>query len=181
MDVSPGDISRVIRLVQDVCDRWDDPRVWREYLLHGACALIGGQSGTMVAFHAGGQKGFFGRFAPVAVVGLPESTRQQLVQFTSQWQGRTYAEAGDVNPGFKVIRDELIRQRWCTATRAQISEKVARSAGVRRRRTPATSPAPSTPRTLSSPSATWTFPRASNRSTFIARGGPNPSARARSR
>ena len=57
MEVSPDDISRMVRLVQEVCDRWDDPRVWREYLLHGACALLSGHMGTTLADSASGQGG----------------------------------------------------------------------------------------------------------------------------
>ena len=53
MEASIDEISRVIRLVQEVCDRWDDPRVWREYFLHGACALLGGHAGMFLADYGG--------------------------------------------------------------------------------------------------------------------------------
>jgi hypothetical protein len=43
------DISAVIRLVREVCDRWDDPGAWREHLLHGACRLLDGHVGMMVS------------------------------------------------------------------------------------------------------------------------------------
>jgi hypothetical protein len=77
MDVSPNDVSRVIRLVQEVSDRWDDPRVWRQYLLHGTCALLGGHVGMILAKYGGGN-GCFGRLAPLAVVGLPAPLRERL-------------------------------------------------------------------------------------------------------
>src|SRR3954468_11626119 len=34
--LSGDDVSAVIRLVLETCDRWDDPLAWREHLLHGA-------------------------------------------------------------------------------------------------------------------------------------------------
>jgi hypothetical protein len=127
MDVSPQDISRVIRLVQEVCDRWDEPRVWREYLLHGACALLDGHRGTILA-NSAGEKGHFGRLAPVAVVGISEPMRQQLQNFTAQWENRPFAEAGAADPGFKVVYEEFARQRWVTVSRAEIADKLAAAA-----------------------------------------------------
>jgi hypothetical protein len=47
MEVSTTEISSIIQLVREVCDRWDDPRVWREHLLRGACALLTGNVGTI--------------------------------------------------------------------------------------------------------------------------------------
>jgi len=119
MDVSVDDISRVFRLVQEVCDRWDEPRAWRECLLNGACALLGGRMATMLA-DCGGARGHFGQFAPVAVVGAPERYRQELMQFTSQWQSRSYAEAADSNPGFKAVRERMVSQRWATVSRSEL-------------------------------------------------------------
>src|SRR4051794_24729042 len=108
-DVSIDDVSRVIRLVQEVCDRWDDPRVWREYLLHGACSLLGGHAGMILAEY-GGHDGRFGRLAPIAVIGLPDELRQRIKPHVSEWEGRGYVEADDSNPGFKVLYDEIKRK-----------------------------------------------------------------------
>jgi len=53
MDLSLDDVSKVLRLVREVCDRWDDPQAWREYLLQGACALLNGNVGMMITEHEG--------------------------------------------------------------------------------------------------------------------------------
>jgi DNA-binding CsgD family transcriptional regulator len=119
MDVSLNDISRVVRLVQEVCDRWDDPRVWREYFLHGACALLGGHAGMILADY-GGTKDCFGRLVPVAVVGLPEAARQQLIRpHVAEWDNRPREEA----PGMKPVLDELTRQGWVTASRDEFTDE----------------------------------------------------------
>jgi DNA-binding CsgD family transcriptional regulator len=119
MDVSLDDISRVIRLVQEVCDRWDDPRVWRDYFLQGACSLLGGHAGMILADY-GGTKDCFGRLAPVAVVGLPEAARQQLIRpHVAEWDNRPREQA----PGMKPLLDELARKRWVTASRDEITDE----------------------------------------------------------
>src|SRR6188768_3849311 len=119
MDVSLDDISRVIRLVQEVGDRWDDPRVWREYLLHGACALLGGHAGMILADY-GGTNECFGQLIPVAVVGLPESARQQLIRpHVAEFENRPRQEA----PGMKPLLDLLAKQGWVTATREELTDE----------------------------------------------------------
>ena len=121
MDVSLSDISRVIRLVQEVCDRWDDPRVWREYLLQGACALLGGHAGMILGEYGGGD-GRFGRLKPIAVVGLPDHLRQRLQPHVSEWEGRGYLDADVSNPGFKALYEEIVRQKWVTASRDELTD-----------------------------------------------------------
>lgn len=119
MDVSIEDISRVVRLVQEVCDRWDDPRVWREHFLNGACALLGGHAGMILADY-GGTEERFGRLLPVAVVGLPEAARQQFIRpHVAEWDDRPRAEA----PGMKPLLDELARQKWLTVTRDEMTDE----------------------------------------------------------
>src|ERR1700677_2945956 len=71
MDISPGEISRVIQLVREVCDRWDDPNVWREHLLRGACTLLDGNVGTIFEVDAPTVPGKYGAIRPVAILGLP--------------------------------------------------------------------------------------------------------------
>jgi DNA-binding CsgD family transcriptional regulator len=80
--------------------------------------------GTILA-NSAGEKGHFGRLAPVAVVGIGESMRQQLKEFTAQWENRPFAEAGAADPGFKVVYEEFARQRWVTVSRAEIADKLA--------------------------------------------------------
>ena len=122
MDPSPNEVSRVIRLVQEVCDRWDDPRVWREYLLHGACGLLGGHAGMILAEYGGGQD-CFGRLVPIAVVGLPDPLRQRLQPHVSTWEGQEIADADESMPGFKMLYDEMRRQKWVTASRDELTDE----------------------------------------------------------
>ena len=49
MEVSLDEVSGVIRLVREVCDLWDDPGAWRRRLLEGACQLVNGHVGIMLA------------------------------------------------------------------------------------------------------------------------------------
>ena len=119
MEVSIDDISRVVRLVQEVCDRWDDPRVWREYFLHGACTLLGGHAGMILADY-GGTEQCFGRLMPVAVVGLPEAARRQLIRpHVAEWENRPRVEA----PGMQRVLDDLARQGWITASRDELTDE----------------------------------------------------------
>jgi DNA-binding CsgD family transcriptional regulator len=124
MDVSLDDISGVIRLVQEVSDRWDDPRVWREYLLHGACALLDGHAGMILAEY-GGSGGRFGRLVPISVVGLPESLRQRIQPHVSEWEGCGYVDADESMPGFKTLYSEIQRQKWVTAARDELTDEAS--------------------------------------------------------
>jgi hypothetical protein len=74
MDVPLEDVSAVIRIVREVCDRWDDPKAWREHVLHGMRQLVNGYSGSLLADY-GHQAGWFGNVAVVATVGLTDSTK----------------------------------------------------------------------------------------------------------
>jgi DNA-binding CsgD family transcriptional regulator len=120
-DVSYDDVSRVIRLVQEVCDRWDDPRLWREYLLHGACGLLGGHAGMLLAQY-GGEAGHFGRLVPIAIVGLPEPARRQIQAHVSQVEGQPMDKPGMAGPGFQPLREEFIRQGWVTVARDDLTD-----------------------------------------------------------
>ena len=40
MDLCLDDVSSVVQLVREVCDRWDDPQAWRQHLLQGTCTLL---------------------------------------------------------------------------------------------------------------------------------------------
>lgn len=124
-DVSLNDISRVIRLVQEVCDRWDDPRVWREYLLHGACALLGGNVGTMLAQYGEAEQSF-GRLAVTAAVGLPPHLKERLQPAVSQLERREYGEASqNLLPALQPLHAELQRQGWVTASRDELTDEAS--------------------------------------------------------
>jgi DNA-binding CsgD family transcriptional regulator len=120
--LSGDDVSAVIRLVLETCDRWDDPLAWREHLLHGACRLLGGHVGTMLA-DPGGRKEAFGRVSVVSVVGLPPPLRERVQPAVSKLDQRSYVDAAeDFLPGMCNLYGEIVRQGWVTASRSQVAD-----------------------------------------------------------
>lgn len=123
MDVSLDDVSKVVRLVREVCDRWDDPQAWREHLLHGACALLNGSVGMMLTEHEG-KMHHFGRLSVTAVVGLTPSMRMLVQPGVSQMQHRDYQDVSDnFLPGLTKVYDDLVRQGWVTVRRSEMADE----------------------------------------------------------
>jgi DNA-binding NarL/FixJ family response regulator len=121
VDISPDDVSRVIRLVREVCDRWDDPAAWRRHLLQGACSLLDGNVGMMVADRRPGRETFGSPFV-ISVVGVPPALLPSVSQAVSQFESRGYEEcATDVMPGMAALHSVLNRQGWVTAARDQFT------------------------------------------------------------
>jgi DNA-binding CsgD family transcriptional regulator len=121
MDISPDDVSRVIRLVREVCDRWDDPPAWRRHLLEGACRLLEGNVGMMVADRSPSLAAF-GRPYVISAVGVPAALLSSVSQAVSQFDNRGYEEcARDVMPGMAALHKQLSRQGWVTASRDQVT------------------------------------------------------------
>jgi DNA-binding CsgD family transcriptional regulator len=124
-DLSLADISGVIGLVRDVCDRWDDPRAWREHLLHGACALLNGTVGLMVVDDEP-KANWFGRPSVICVVGLPAGMRTVVERAYSQFERRGYEDVSrNLLPGITRLHADLQRQGWVTAAGNQISDPAA--------------------------------------------------------
>jgi DNA-binding CsgD family transcriptional regulator len=123
MDVSLSDISKVLRLVREVCDRWDDPQAWREHLLHGACALLNGNVGMMLTEHDG-KSYHFGRLSVTSVVGLTPPMRMLVQPAILQMQNRDYQDVSDnLLPGLTRLYDDLVRQGWVTVPRSQMTDE----------------------------------------------------------
>ena len=121
-DVTPADVSAVIRLVLEVCDRWDDPRAWRERLLRGACELLEGTAGMMVADAASPEERFV-RPTAVAVIGVPAPLRALADRTLQRFDDRPYEEVSrDVLPGLTALHGDMLRQGWATAARAQLTD-----------------------------------------------------------
>src|SRR5579883_2548804 len=107
MDISLNDVSQVIRLVREVCDRWDDPQAWREHLLHGACALMNARSGMMLTEHEG-RMYHFGRLSVTSVVGLPAPMKTLVQPMISEMAHRDYQDVSDnYIPGLTGVYDAL--------------------------------------------------------------------------
>ncbi len=118
---SPDDISCVIRLVREVCDRWDDPAAWRRHLLQGACSLLDGNVGMMIADRSPSRTAF-GRPFVTSVVGIPAPLVASVSQAISQFENRGYEEcAKDVMPGIAALHSALNGQGWVTAARDQFT------------------------------------------------------------
>jgi DNA-binding CsgD family transcriptional regulator len=124
-DLTLDDVSAVIRLVREVCDRWDDPAAWREHLLRGACRLLDGHVAMMLADGSGGEMRF-GRVAVVSLVGVPEPMRALVQPAISQLDGRRFDEASRrVMPGFENLYGQIVRQGWVTVTRRELADEAA--------------------------------------------------------
>ena len=119
-DLTPDDIAAVIRLVREVCDRWDDPAAWREHLLHGACRLLNGNVGIMLADPAAPDGGF-GRLALTSVVGVPPPMRHLVEREVAQLDDRTFDDvAANTMPGTEALYAGMMRQGWVTAALGEL-------------------------------------------------------------
>lgn len=122
MDVSLDDVSKVLSLVREVCDRWDDPKAWREHLLQGACALMDARVGMMLTEH-GGKMYHFGRLSVTSVVGLPSPMKMLVQPAVSLMQHREYQDVSDKYlPGLTKLYDDLLRQGWVTVPRRWMAD-----------------------------------------------------------
>jgi len=124
MGISVGELSIIIKLVREVSDRWDDPRAWREHLLQGACALLGGNVGTMFDVQIPTSPGQLGAIRPVAIFGLRAPEQKALVHTsTDQVSNREVEEASkNFLPGHAKFWAEFDRQGWVTAARDQLTD-----------------------------------------------------------
>jgi DNA-binding CsgD family transcriptional regulator len=122
MDVSLDDVSQVVRLVREVCDRWDDPRAWREHLLSGACRLLRASVGMMLTEHHG-KMYHFGKLAVTSVVGLPEPKRMLVQPAISQMENREYQDVSEnFLPGLSTLYEDFVRQGWVTVHRSRMAD-----------------------------------------------------------
>jgi DNA-binding CsgD family transcriptional regulator len=123
MDVSLEDVSSVIRLVREVCELWDDPTVWREYLLKGACDLVNGHAGMMLEDDSCAAPGYFGNLEVTAVVGLTPTMREQVQPAISQMSHRRYEDVSEnVMAGLDQMWARMQAQGWVTAAGNQLVE-----------------------------------------------------------
>ena len=123
MEVSMDDVSAVIRLVREVSDLWDDPSAWREQLLQGACQLLGGHVGIMLADYQP-EHGWFGSLAVTAVVGLPAPMRLLVQPAISQMDQRQFEDVSDnYLPAIKNFYGDMERQGWVTTALSHICDE----------------------------------------------------------
>ncbi len=122
MDIPAQDVSRVIRLVLEVCDRWDDPRAWREHLLMGACRLLDAHVGTImnVEMPAPDRTGCV---RALANVGFPaEVQRQVLDSALVDASYRTLEDVGQSSlAGIDLLFRQLAQNGWATAAGRELA------------------------------------------------------------
>src|SRR3954451_4777979 len=94
MDATMDEVSGVIRLVREVSGLGDDPRAWREHLLHGACRLLDGSGGMMLADYQP-EHGWVGRLGVAAVVGLPDEMKSLIQPAFAQMNQRQFDDVAD--------------------------------------------------------------------------------------
>jgi DNA-binding CsgD family transcriptional regulator len=126
MDVSCNDVSSVIRLVREVCDRWDDPRAWREHLLQGACQLLGGHVGIILDDDHNAVPGYFGNLCVTSVVGLPPSMRALVQPAISQLGQRKYEDVSENSlVGVAKLWDHMRTHGWVTMAGNQLADEAS--------------------------------------------------------
>jgi DNA-binding CsgD family transcriptional regulator len=123
MDLSPQDISDVIRLVLEVCDRWDDPQTWREHLLRGSCRLLNAHVGSifnveMVSTNKNG------RVRALANVGLPDAVRRAMLDDSlNEVSNREYDELSQNSmPGTDVLFKQFAKDGWSTMIGQELAD-----------------------------------------------------------
>jgi DNA-binding CsgD family transcriptional regulator len=125
MDVSLDDVSRVLRLIREVCDRWDDPQAWREHLLEGACSLLDAKVGMMLTEHEG-RSWHFGRLTVTSVVGVAPHMKMLVPAVVSEMENRDYQDVSDnLMPGLTKLYDGLLQQGWVTIPRSEMTDEAS--------------------------------------------------------
>lgn len=120
IDLGINDVSNIVQLVREVCDRWDDPEAWRQHLLQGACTLLDAKVGMMLTEHEGGMYRF-GRLAVTSIVGVPPAMQRLVQPSFSQLEHRSYQEVSDsLLPGLTRLYDLFLQQGWVTMVRSQM-------------------------------------------------------------
>jgi len=123
MDLCLAEVSKIVQLVREVCDRWDDPRAWREHLLQGACALMNAKVGMMLTEHEGARYRF-GRLSVTSVVGLPSPMTRLVQPAMSEMQHREYQDVSDnVLPGLTKLYGVFLQQGLVTMPRVDMVDE----------------------------------------------------------
>jgi DNA-binding CsgD family transcriptional regulator len=123
MDISPKDISNVIRLVLEVCDRWDNPQAWREHLLRGTCKLLNSHVGSIFDVELPSTKRN-GRVRALANVGLPDAARRAMLDASlAEISNREIDEiAQNTSPGTDIMLKQFAKKGWSTAVGGELAD-----------------------------------------------------------
>ncbi|HEX4415247.1 MAG TPA: LuxR C-terminal-related transcriptional regulator [Lacipirellulaceae bacterium] len=131
MSLPQEDISSVIRLVREVCDRWDDPHAWRAHLLSGMCQLIQANTGSAFDSELPGE-GRFGKIRTLAVTGPPDVMSNALIERgAAEVAERPWQEVSDQSlPGIASLFAEFASQGWVTTMRRELVDDASHYASA---------------------------------------------------
>ncbi|MGD9633728.1 MAG: LuxR C-terminal-related transcriptional regulator [Pirellulales bacterium] len=128
-DISFSDVSAVIRLVREVCDRWDDPKVWREHLLSGACNLLRGNVATMIVEH-GSAESNFGQLSVISAVGIAAELEEYVEPKVSSLNLRSYRNAAELLPSAtSSLYAEIVSHGGVTTRRSDVTDIATHQSG----------------------------------------------------
>lgn len=131
VELSLEDIRAVSSLVRDVCDRWDDPRAWREYFLQGTCALLRANYGSVVGQEVRPHQRL-GTPRPIAVVGMPEELQRRIfdpaIETTRDQKFEDFEAVG--TPGFLKLFTDFSNSGWATAARSELTDDATHHAST---------------------------------------------------
>ena len=123
MEISPQKMSHMVRLVREVCDRWDDPQGWREHLLRGTCHMLDGHVGSIfdVEFPAAHANG---RVRALANVGLPDPVRRAMLDASLNEVSHTEFDTASqpMLPGTEIMRQRFAERGWATMLSGELTD-----------------------------------------------------------
>jgi DNA-binding CsgD family transcriptional regulator len=123
MELSREETSCVVQLVLEVCDRWDDPRAWREHLLRGVCQMLDGHVGSIFDVELPSENSG-GRVRALANVGLPDQVRRAMLDASlrevsdSEFDGMSQP----MLPGTDIMRQKFAEQGSLTMLSNELSD-----------------------------------------------------------
>jgi len=123
MEISLEEISSAIRLVREVCDRWDDPQAWREHLLRGICTLVDGHVGSIFDIEMQSTQAN-GRVRAVANVGFPDAVRRAMLdESMMQVSHRGFDDISqNTSPGIDVMFKQFSEKGWATMIGQELAD-----------------------------------------------------------
>ncbi len=122
MEISRQEISSVVQIVCEVCDRWDDPVAWRQHLLHRACALVGGNVGSFFdTADSNGKR--LTSLRPIAIVGMPTAVQENLLRnATSNANHLDLQTVNQMFPGHAKLWADFDQDGWATASTRELTD-----------------------------------------------------------
>ncbi len=124
MEIALEEIARANRIVREVCDRWDDPRAWREHLLSGICQLLDAHVGSIFDVELPAAATTTGRVRALANVGLPDPVRRAMLDAALTEVSNTEfdAAAQPTFPGTDILRQRFAEDGCATMLSGELTD-----------------------------------------------------------